>query len=272
MSQDALGRLEAVLATYTRLVVAFSAGVDSTVLAAVARRQLGREAVLAVTASSDSLASQEAKDADALARHLDLRWQLAPTQEMLDPRYRANDSNRCYYCKTELMRVLSGLAAREHAQVALGVNLDDLADFRPGQAAAAERGAVFPLVDARLDKDGIRRIARLLRLPNADKPAQPCLASRIPYGQPVSTEKLRQIAETERAVAALGFDVVRVRHHGALARIEIPIDRLHEAVALRSELLAAVRAAGFRSVTLDLAGFRSGSLNEELGVQGRWPR
>jgi pyridinium-3,5-biscarboxylic acid mononucleotide sulfurtransferase len=248
-----------------RVVVAFSGGADSSLLAKVAHDTLGRAAVLCATALSPSLASAEEADCRALAREWHLRWVGVPTAEMDDPAYVANGPDRCARCKTALMTALGPLALREGATVVLGVNVSDLGDHRPGQAAAEAAGAVFPLVQAGFTKDDIRHWSRRLGLRTWDKPAAACLASRLPYGTPVTLGRLAAIESAESALRALGFGQLRVRHHGDVARLEVEPGALADVVARRAEVAAAVRAAGFRFVALDLEGFRSGSLNRALG-------
>ena len=258
-----LPELRGRLAELDRVVVAFSGGADSALLAWAAADVLGERA-LAVTAVSPSLAPEEEADCAALAEEWGLRWRAVPTDELADPAYVANDGDRCYHCKKELMAVVGPLAAAEGATVALGVNLDDLGDHRPGQRAAAEAGAVFPLVDAGLTKDEVRRASRDLGLRTWDKPAAACLASRVPYGTPVTFRVLDEVARAESGLRRLGFRALRVRHHGDVARVELPVAELEAALARRDEVVAAVRAAGYRYVTLDLEGLRSGNLNTAL--------
>ena len=247
-----------------RVVVAFSGGADSSLLAKVAQDTLGRDAVLCVTALSPSLAGAEEADCRSLADEWDLRWLGVPTSEMEDAAYVANGPDRCARCKTALMDAVGPLAAAEGATVVLGVNVSDLRDHRPGQAAAAAAGAAFPLVDAGFTKDDIRRWSRRLGLRTWDKPAAACLASRLPYGTPVTLGRLAAVEAAESALRVLGFGQLRVRHHGDAARLEVEPDVLAEVVARRAEVVGAVRAAGFRFVALDLEGFRSGSLNRGL--------
>ena len=262
-----LPELRARLLELDRVVVAFSGGADSALLARVASDVLG-ERSLAVTAVSRSLAPEEEADCAALAAEWGLRWRAVPTDELADPAYAANDGDRCYHCKAELMGVLGPLAEAEGAYVALGVNLDDLGDHRPGQQAAAERGGVFPLVDAGLTKAAVRQASRELGLRTWDKPAAACLASRVPYGTPVTFRVLDEVARAESGLKRLGFRALRVRHHGDVARVELPLDELDAALARRDEVVAAVRDAGYRYVTLDLEGLRSGNLNAALTNPG----
>jgi uncharacterized protein len=255
--KDALRRLG-------RVVVAFSGGADSSLLAKVAQDTLGRDAVLCVTALSPSLAGAEEADCRSLADEWNLRWLGVPTSEMEDAAYVANGPDRCARCKTALMDAVGPLASAEGATVVLGVNVSDLGDHRPGQAAAAAAGAAFPLVEAGFTKDDIRRWSRQLGLRTWDKPAAACLASRLPYGTPVTLGRLAAVEAAESALRALGFGQLRVRHHGDAARLEVETAVLADVVARREEVVRAVRAAGFRFVALDLEGFRSGSLNRVL--------
>jgi uncharacterized protein len=246
------------------VTVAFSGGADSAFLAWVARDTLGPERSVAVTAVSPSLAPEELADCQALAREWGLRWEPVETDELADPAYTANDGERCYHCKSELMSVLAPRAAATGSTPVLGVNVDDLGDHRPGQRAAAERGAVFPLVDAGFSKADVRETSRGLGLRTWDKPAAACLASRVPYGTAVTLGVLGSVANAESGLRALGFRQLRVRHYGELARVELDAEDLADAVARRDEVVAAVRSAGYTYVTLDLEGFRSGNLNQGI--------
>jgi pyridinium-3,5-biscarboxylic acid mononucleotide sulfurtransferase len=254
-------RLRARLLELERVVVAFSGGADSAFLAWMANDTLG-PAAHAVTAVSPSLPAYEREDCAALAAEWDLRWTAVATDELSRPGYVANGSDRCYHCKAELMDVVGPLARGEGATIVLGTNLDDLGDHRPGQRAAAEGGAAFPLVDAGFTKDDVRAVSRALGLRTWDKPAAACTASRVPYGTPVTFAVLDRVGRAEAALRALGFRQLRVRHYGDSARIELEAGDLAQAVRRRTEVVAAVKEAGYRYVTLDLEGFRSGNLNK----------
>jgi uncharacterized protein len=263
-----LARLETVLRDLGRVVVAFSGGADSAFLGFVANRTLGTERVLCVTSSSASLARHELDDCRALAAEWGLRHLVVETHELADEAYARNDLDRCYHCKSQLMEVLSAPARQEGAAIALGVNLDDLADYRPGQRAAGERGAVFPLVGAGLTKLAVRELSRQLGLRTWDKPAAACLASRVPHGTRVTLDVLNRVERAESALHALGFRVVRVRHYGDSARIELGLDELGRALEARPAVVEAVRSAGYRHVTLDLEGFQSGNLSRTAREDG----
>jgi uncharacterized protein len=247
------------------VVVAFSGGADSAFLAWVARDTLGPGAQ-AVTAVSASLAPEEHDECRALAEEWALRWRAVPTDELANPAYVANDGRRCYWCKAGLMDALDPIAADHGATVVLGVNVDDLGDHRPGQQAAAERGAAFPLVDAGFTKADVRAASARLGLRTWDKPAAACLASRVPYGTPVTLGVLDSVARAESGLRRLGFRQLRVRHYGELARLEVGGEEMARAVAQRRAVVAAVRQAGYTYVTLDLEGFRSGNLNQALST------
>ncbi|MGH9157542.1 MAG: ATP-dependent sacrificial sulfur transferase LarE [Acidimicrobiales bacterium] len=261
---DQLDHLRARLRELAPVVVAFSGGADSAFLAWVASDTLGTAGAHAVTAVSPSLAPEEAADCRALAAEWRLRWTPVVTGELADPAYRSNDGQRCYWCKAELLSALAPLAEVEGAAVVLGVNLDDLGDHRPGQRAAAERGAAFPLVDAGFTKADVRAWSEKLGLRTAHKPAAACLASRVPYGTPVTLGVLTSVAEAESGLRRLGFGQIRVRHYGDLARIELSPGEMARAVEEREAVVACVRVAGYRYVVLDLDGFRSGNLNDTL--------
>jgi uncharacterized protein len=249
-----------------RVVVAFSGGADSAFLAWVANDELGPERAIVATAVSPSLAGSERADCIALAGEWGLRWVEVETDEMLNAAYRENDADRCYWCKDALMEALGPIATAEGATVVLGVNTDDLGDHRPGQRAAGERGAAFPLVDAGFTKADVREASRVLGLRTWDKPAAACLASRLPYGTPVTLGRLAAVEAAEARLRTLGFDDLRVRHYGELARIEVPLDRIDAVLAQREAVVSAVHAAGYAYATLDLEGLRSGNLNAALDL------
>ena len=263
-----LARLRRIVAGAGGAVIAYSGGVDSTLVAFVAHEQLGDRA-LACTAASPSMDDDELAQAVALAGRMGLRHLVVRTRETEREDYARNGIDRCYVCRRSVLGRLRSVAREQGlATVLYGANLDDGADFRPGQRAAAELGVRAPLVEAELAKTEVRALARALGLENADKPAAPCLSSRIPYGQRVTVEKLRQVGAAERVLRQLGFGEVRVRHHGSVARIEISPEDLERAVrpALRLAILEALAPLGFAYVALDLQGFRSGSLNEVLAI------
>ncbi len=264
LGDAALSRLRDAVRSTGPMVVAFSGGVDSGLLAWVAHDVLGAERSLAVTAVSPSLAPSERDDCRRLAESWGLRWLEVQSDEAARPEYVANDADRCYHCKTELMDRLLPLAEAEAAVVALGVNVDDLSDHRPGQRAAREKGAVFPLVQAGFTKAEVRSAARALGLEVWDKPAAACLASRVPYGTAVTIGTLERVSRAEEGLRGLGFRELRVRHYGDLARIELGPHEIERAFADRARVVEVLKAAGYRYVTIDLEGFRSGNLNSAL--------
>jgi uncharacterized protein len=250
-----------------RVVVAYSGGTDSTLVAAVAARTLGGRA-LAVTAVSPSLPPGEAEQARGVAARLGIPHRTVRTHEAEDPRYLANGPDRCYHCKTELYTVLRRIAdeADGTAWVVSGANLDDLGDFRPGLRAAQEHGVRHPLVEVGFTKADVREAARRLELPTWDKPASACLSSRLAFGMMISVEELSRVGRAERLLKDLGFRQCRVRVHGELVRIEVEtpdVPRLAEP-GIRARVVEGLRSLGYRYVTLDLEGFRSGSMNPEI--------
>ena len=263
---DALTRLRERLVELAPVVVAFSGGADSAFLARVAHDTLGADGCSVVTAVSPSLAADELDDCRSLAAEWGLRWSTVATDEMENAAYRTNDGDRCYHCKSALMDALEPVvrAAPHGATVLLGVNVDDLGDHRPGQRAAAERGAAFPLVDAGFTKADVRAWSERLGLRTWDKPAAACLASRLPYGTAVSVAVLSRVERAEAALRQLGFGELRVRHYDDVARIEVPLAELPRVVERREEVVQAVHRAGYRYATLDLEGLRSGNLNAAL--------
>ena len=264
---ELLGRVESLLQELGRPLTALSGGVDSSLVAVAAARVHGARA-LAVTGVSPSLAPSELEAVKKLAKELALAHRLVPTGEMDLPAYRANGPDRCYHCKNDLFGRLVGLAREEGFEVVLsGENTDDLGDYRPGMKAGTELGVRKPLLEAGLSKADVRLVAAHLGLPNHAKPAAPCLASRVPHGISVDTAVLRRIADAEAALCDLGFEVGRVRHHGDLARVEVPESEIERVVRSREAVSTAVRAAGYLWVSVDLAGFRSGSLNDALAAR-----
>ena len=263
---EAEARLRTTIRAYGSAITAFSAGVDSTLVAVIAQQELDEQA-LAATAVSPSLAPSELDDAVQLARQLGLRHRLVPTHEVEDERYASNPVDRCYFCKSHLYTELESLASEVGAACILnGLNIDDLGDWRPGARAAAERGGRVrsPLHEAGFGKDHIRALAQRLGLPNWNKPALACLSSRVPYGEQVTPEKLARIGRAEQALRALGFRQLRVRHFADRARVEIAPDELGrvEAEGLAPRIEAELRALGFPAVEIDPRGYRSGRLNE----------
>lgn len=258
--------LRALLGGMRSVVVAYSGGVDSTYVALVATEELG-DAALCVTGVSPSLASHLRERASEIARRFNFRHELIQTDELDDPRYAANPSNRCYYCKTELYSKLCALAASRRTGFVLdGSNSDDLGDFRPGRAAAAEAGVRSPLVEVGMTKEEVRAFSRRAGLPTWDAPASPCLSSRIAYGTRVTLKRLREVETGEGVMRELGFREFRVRHHDELVRIEVAPAELDRALSreVADELARRFRALGFRYVTLDLHGYRAGAMNEIL--------
>jgi uncharacterized protein len=242
-------------------VVALSGGVDSAVLLALAIAALGRRRVLAATGNSPSVPADDLASAREVARELGARHEVVPTRELSMPEYRANRGDRCFHCRNELYAALGRLArARRFDVVAHGAIADDVGDTRPGMLAAERHGVLAPLLDAGLDKDDVRRLAREAGLSVADRPAGACLASRLPIGTQVTPERLSRVGQAEAALRALGFGQLRVRHHGPVARIELDPEGLSRLAdpAIRSRVVAAVRDAGYSHVTADLAGYREG--------------
>lgn len=266
-------KLRAIFAGLDSVLVAFSGGVDSAFVLAVAHQALGAKA-LALTAISASVSADEASDARVLAQKIGAEHVCVNSNELNDPRYAANPQNRCYFCKTELYTRCEAIRAEQGLAAVLdGFNADDKKDHRPGHQAAREHAVRSPLAEAGLTKDEIRAWSKRLGLSTWDKPQLACLASRLPYGTPVTSERLTQIGRAEAAVKALGLRIFRVRHHGDVARLELGADELQRALdpALRARLDQALKACGYRFVAVDLEPFRSGRLNDALAPQFSLP-
>lgn len=271
--QDKLQQLQTLFAQMERALIAYSGGIDSTLVAKVAFDVLGDQA-LAITANSPSLLPEDFEDAQVQAADMGIPHQVVATHEMDNPNYTTNPVNRCYFCKSELYDTLKPLATElGYAYVVDGVNADDLQDYRPGIQAAKERGTRSPLAEVGITKLEVREISKLLGLSWWDKPAQPCLSSRFPYGEEITVEKLRRVGQAERYLRKLGWSTLRVRSQGDTARIELPaadILRFTQQTEL-PQLVSAFKAYGFIYVTLDLEGFVSGKLNQELPLVSSMP-
>jgi len=268
-TEEKLRVLESRLAGLGSLMVAYSGGVDSAFLAATAHRVLG-DRMLAVLADSASLARRDLEQATNFAQSIGMPLKVVATEELDRPEYARNDGDRCFHCKDELFLVLEKLAGGlGFTHIAYGMNADDTRDFRPGQRAAAQHAVVAPLADVGMTKLEVRSLARAAGYPVWDRPAAPCLSSRVEYGRTVTREVLAQIEQGEESLRQLGFREFRVRHHGELARVEIARDELPRALSMEmlDAITAAVKKAGFKFVTLDCAGFRSGSMNVVLPAE-----
>lgn len=265
-----LDTMRAALRAYGAVIVAYSGGVDSAVVMAVAYQELGGRSATAGNGSgalacigvSPSYPAREMRDAVALADEIGVPYRLVETEEYLDPNYAANPNNRCYFCKSELHNRLHEILQQEDWGIVCdGTNASDVGDDRPGMVAARERGVRSPLLEAGITKSEVRAIARHLGLPVWDKPAMACLSSRVPHGTPIDPQLLRQIEAAEDVLVALGLRQFRVRHHDEIARLELPPQDFPTVLANYEQIVAGIKAAGYRYVTLDLAGFRSGGLN-----------
>jgi pyridinium-3,5-biscarboxylic acid mononucleotide sulfurtransferase len=266
VAAEKLRALETRLTELGSLMVAYSGGVDSAFLAGTAHRVLG-SAMLAVLADSPSLARRDMEQACDFARSQGMRLEVIATEELDRPEYARNDANRCFHCKDELFLVMEKLGGKlGFAHIAYGMNADDTRDFRPGQRAAEQHDVLAPLAEAGLTKLEVRALAKAAGYPMWDRPAAPCLSSRVEYGRTVTREVLEQVERSEESLRQLGFREFRVRHHGELARVEIARDELGRALTIEmlDAITAALKQAGFKYVTLDCAGFRSGSMNVVL--------
>ena len=268
--EDRLRELEATVTPYGSALVAFSGGVDSSLALAIAVRALPGDKVLAVTSNNETYLPSELDLARDFAGSLGVEHLVVNTRELDDPNYSSNPTNRCYFCKSTLYSDLEALAKeRGYGCVVDGANADDEGDYRPGRKAAKELGVVSPLSQAGVSKEEVRGMAKYLGLPSWDKPALACLSSRFPYGQEITPEKLAQVARAEEFLRSRDFRQVRVRHHGEIARLEVGPEEMERAFVEREEIAAELQDAGFLYVALDLAGYKSGSLNAALGKPGK---
>jgi uncharacterized protein len=263
---DKFHHLQQALRSYGKAAIAFSGGVDSTFLLKTACDALGPENVLACIGISPSLSRYQLDLARRMAKLTGVELAEIPLDELSDPRYQANKADRCFHCKTHQFRTIAEYAtARGFGHTLCGSNADDRNDYRPGNLAVEALGIGIPLMNADLTKEEIRTLSRQLGLPTADMPASPCLASRIAYGETINEAKLKQVEAAEDMLRSLGFVKFRVRHHGTLARIEVPAGEIEKlAVDFRQKIVDGIKTLGFQYVTLDLEGFRSGSMNETL--------
>jgi uncharacterized protein len=263
-----LEKLNSIFDGMGSVVVAYSGGVDSTLVLKLAHEFIGERAI-AVTAVSASLAAHEREHAQSIAREIGVRHELITSHETEDPRYLANAPNRCYFCKSEVYDLLQDYARQAGFNVVVdGTNADDVGDHRPGRQAARERGVRSPLQEAGITKAEVRQLANRYGLSNWDKPASACLSSRIPYGNLISVETLSQVEQAELALKNLGFNQLRVRHHDQVARLEVEVGDFEKVLEQREAIISSVKTAGYTYVTLDLVGFRSGSMNEAFRSNG----
>jgi len=268
MTRNKMRELKKIIASYGRVVVAYSGGADSTFLLKICAEVLGKKRVIAATGSSETYTPDELSYAKRIARDFRVRHVIIETDELHDDLFSSNTKLRCYHCKSNFYSKLASFAQNEHIDFVLdGTNIDDEKDYRPGMKAALEWGVKSPLAQAGMKKEDIRRYSKKMGLSSWDKPANPCLASRIPYGSRITKEKLSMIAEAEEFIRGMGFKTIRVRHHDSTARIEVPLPDLHRIIRkdIREKISGRLKRIGFYWVTLDIEGFRSGSLNRALG-------
>lgn len=259
-----------ILNQYPKLLVAYSGGVDSTFLLKVAADTIGTDHVTACIANGPSLPQSQYEQATKLAREMNVEIITIKTNEMTDPKFLYNKTDRCYYCKSHLFECLKKIAKnRELHIVACGHNFDDISDYRPGNIAAKDYSIAMPLMEAKLTKTDIRKLSKQLALPTADIPASPCLASRIPYNQKINPEKLKQVEDSEEFLKTLGLVEFRVRHHGDLAKIEVHISDMKLVINNREKIVEKIKSFGFKFIALDMAGFQSGSLNKAVSQKDK---
>lgn len=265
---ERIARVDAWMSPFSSVVVAFSGGIDSALVLRLAIRSLGVDHVLAITATGPALAQREKEHAERVAKEFGARHRWVDAREIDNPDYKNNGPDRCFHCKSSLYRATSAIAREVGSQTVLnGTNVDDLGDYRPGLLAAEQANVRAPLAECGLSKDDVRHLAQALGISAWDKPASPCLASRIPYGNPVNRHVLRQVELVENKLSALGFRIFRARHFGHEVRIEVPLAEVERAERHRTELLQVAKIAGFDEMTVDPGGFVSGSLNRSLPLQ-----
>ena len=265
-SKSYLNNLSDLISSYGRCLIAFSGGVDSTFLGFIANKVLGKNSLM-ITAKSPSLDNEELKNSLHLAKNWKWNHRIIDTKEFSNPNYTKNNLDRCFFCKEELFKVLSDIAIQEGFNFVLdGSNLDDLNDFRPGMKASSKYGVKSPLVEVGLTKEMIRTISKHFDIPTWDKPSQPCLSSRIPYGTTITPKILEEVSRSEKFLKSLGYKVVRVRHHGSIARIEVPEKDYEKLLDNQSRdlIVKELKKIGFKFITFDLLGFRTGSLNNHV--------
>ena len=266
--QNKLLQLESWFSKRKGSVVAFSGGIDSTLVLFLARRFQGRENAIGVISNSESLKSKDFELAKNFCEQFNIRLEVIKTNELIDERYHSNPENRCYFCKEHLFHDLQDIKQKyDGFEVLSGTNYNDLGDYRPGLQAAAQYRVLAPMADCQLTKDEIRQLAHHFELPNWDKPASPCLSSRIPYNHTITREKLRQVEEAENILNDLGFRDVRVRHYGTYGEVEVPGEELSKLFSMEDSVISKIKAAGFKEVRIDREGFVSGKLNRGLKVK-----